>query len=152
MRSSLPIPCRTQRTVQANMAPPHSTTGVKTSSKLPTRPCAAPAVGLTVVIFILWPLLALPAKVFSQNYFTMWIVIALIWGSIAGKSRSAAYVRLTAYASGASKLQWHLKTSPPRPELAELRWHLCAGPCPMHMPCNAESQQCSPQHLSKKSR
>ena len=45
---------------------------------------AAFAVGLTVVIFILWPLLALPARVFSQGYFTMWIVIALIWGSIAG--------------------------------------------------------------------
>ena len=47
-------------------------------------PRAARAVGLTVVIFILWPLLALPARVFSQGYFTMWIVIALIWGSIAG--------------------------------------------------------------------
>ena len=46
--------------------------------------CAMRAVTLTVVIFILWPLLALPARVFSQGYFTMWIVIALIWGSTAG--------------------------------------------------------------------
>jgi len=35
---------------------------------------------LTLVMLILWPLLALPAGVFSQAYFTMWIVIALIWG------------------------------------------------------------------------
>jgi hypothetical protein len=35
---------------------------------------------LTLVLVILWPLLALPAGVFSKAYFTMWIIIALIWG------------------------------------------------------------------------
>ena len=32
---------------------------------------------------ILWPLLALPAGVFSKGYFTMWVIIAMIWGLIA---------------------------------------------------------------------
>lgn len=38
---------------------------------------------LTLVLLILWPILALPAGVFSQSYFTMWVVIALIWGLLA---------------------------------------------------------------------
>lgn len=28
---------------------------------------------LSVVLFVLWPLLALPAKVFSKGYFTFWV-------------------------------------------------------------------------------
>ena len=44
------------------------------------------AVGLTIVIFVMWPLLTLPAKVFSKGYFTFWVVLALIWGTIAGMS------------------------------------------------------------------
>jgi hypothetical protein len=35
---------------------------------------------LTLVLVIAWPLLALPAGVFSKSYFTMWIIIALTWG------------------------------------------------------------------------
>ena len=35
---------------------------------------------LTVILIIRWPLLALPAGVFSKGYFTMWIIIALVWG------------------------------------------------------------------------
>jgi len=31
---------------------------------------------LTLVMLIMWPLLALPAGVFSQGYFTMWIVVS----------------------------------------------------------------------------
>ena len=38
---------------------------------------------LTLLLIFVWPLLALPAGVFSQGYFTMWIVIALIWGLLA---------------------------------------------------------------------
>ncbi|GIL80101.1 hypothetical protein Vretifemale_9243 [Volvox reticuliferus] len=38
---------------------------------------------LTVLLLILWPILALPAKVFSQNYFTLWVMVALIWGIVA---------------------------------------------------------------------
>ncbi|KAL2632568.1 hypothetical protein R1flu_004047 [Riccia fluitans] len=37
----------------------------------------------TVVILIIWPLLSLPAKVFSEGYFTFWAVIAIVWGTVA---------------------------------------------------------------------
>ncbi|KAF5447299.1 hypothetical protein F2P56_032859 [Juglans regia] len=39
-------------------------------------------VGFTVLIVILWPLLSLPAGVFSKGYFTFWAVIAIAWGTI----------------------------------------------------------------------
>ena len=35
---------------------------------------------LTLVLVVVWPLLALPAGVFSLGYFTMWVIISLIWG------------------------------------------------------------------------
>jgi SSS family transporter len=35
---------------------------------------------LAVTLFILWPLLALPARVFSKGYFTFWVVISMTWG------------------------------------------------------------------------
>ncbi|GLC42949.1 hypothetical protein PLESTF_001942000 [Pleodorina starrii] len=38
---------------------------------------------LTLLLLILWPILALPAKVFSQGYFTFWVIIAMIWGIVA---------------------------------------------------------------------
>ncbi|KAK9667725.1 hypothetical protein RND81_13G007100 [Saponaria officinalis] len=38
--------------------------------------------GLTAVIVILWPILSLPAGVFSKGYFTLWAVIAIAWGTI----------------------------------------------------------------------
>lgn len=38
---------------------------------------------LTLVLLIGWPLLALPAGVFTQGYFTMWVVLALVWGLLA---------------------------------------------------------------------
>ncbi len=38
---------------------------------------------LTIVLLILWPVLALPAKVFSEGYFTFWVIIAMIWGIVA---------------------------------------------------------------------
>jgi hypothetical protein len=38
---------------------------------------------LTLVLVVAWPLLALPAGVFSKGYFTMWIIIAIIWGLLA---------------------------------------------------------------------
>ncbi|CAL8469194.1 g8735 [Coccomyxa elongata] len=38
---------------------------------------------LSVVVFVLWPLLTLPAGVFSQSYFTFWIVLMMIWGFLA---------------------------------------------------------------------
>lgn len=38
---------------------------------------------IAVVLFVLWPLLALPARVFSKSYFTFWTLIAIIWGFVA---------------------------------------------------------------------
>lgn len=39
-------------------------------------------VGFTVLIVILWPVLSVPAGVFSKGYFTFWAVIAMAWGTI----------------------------------------------------------------------
>ncbi len=45
--------------------------------------------GFSGVLIILWPLLTLPAGVFSVGYFTFWVILSLIWGlaaTIAGFS------------------------------------------------------------------
>ncbi|KAI7838882.1 hypothetical protein COHA_007348 [Chlorella ohadii] len=39
--------------------------------------------GLSFILIILWPLLALPAGVFSKGYFTFWVILAITWGLIA---------------------------------------------------------------------
>lgn len=39
-------------------------------------------VGFTIVIGLLWPLLTLPARQFSEGYFTFWAIIAIAWGTI----------------------------------------------------------------------
>lgn len=39
--------------------------------------------GLTFVLVILWPCLALPAGVFSEGYFTFWVILSITWGIIA---------------------------------------------------------------------
>lgn len=39
-------------------------------------------IGFTFVIVVLWPALALPAKVFNIQYFTLWAIIAIAWGTI----------------------------------------------------------------------
>ncbi|KXZ51617.1 hypothetical protein GPECTOR_12g581 [Gonium pectorale] len=38
---------------------------------------------LTLLLLIVWPVLALPARVFSQGYFTFWVMVAMIWGIVA---------------------------------------------------------------------
>ncbi|CAI5469426.1 unnamed protein product [Closterium sp. Yama58-4] len=48
---------------------------------------------LSVVLLALWPLLALPAGVFSLGYFTFWVVIAITWGVVA----SAVIIFLPVY-------------------------------------------------------
>ncbi|WOL04353.1 urea-proton symporter DUR3 [Canna indica] len=37
----------------------------------------------TAIIVIIWPVLSLPARKFSLQYFTFWAVIAIAWGTIA---------------------------------------------------------------------
>ncbi|KAK4741272.1 hypothetical protein SAY87_024860 [Trapa incisa] len=39
-------------------------------------------VGFTLLIVVLWPVMSLPAKVFSKGYFTFWAVIAIAWGTV----------------------------------------------------------------------
>ncbi len=38
---------------------------------------------LALILIVLWPLLALPAKDFSKGYFTFWVIISMTWGFIA---------------------------------------------------------------------
>ncbi|GAB0497095.1 hypothetical protein MMPV_008418 [Pyropia vietnamensis] len=40
-------------------------------------------IGLALVLVLAWPLLALPAGVFSKGYFTFWVVLSIIWGLMA---------------------------------------------------------------------
>jgi Na+/proline symporter len=39
-------------------------------------------VAFTLLIAIIWPIFALPAKVFSEGYFAFWASIAIIWGTV----------------------------------------------------------------------
>ncbi|KAG0588243.1 hypothetical protein KC19_2G228200 [Ceratodon purpureus] len=52
-------------------------------------------VGFTILIVIIWPVFALPAKVFSLGYFTFWAAIAIIWGTVG----SAVIIFLPLYES-----------------------------------------------------
>jgi len=35
---------------------------------------------LTLILIFIWPLLSVPARVFSQSYFAFWVLVALAWG------------------------------------------------------------------------
>lgn len=37
---------------------------------------------LTIVLILIWPVLTLPARIFSRPYFTFWIVLSFIWGIV----------------------------------------------------------------------
>lgn len=37
----------------------------------------------TVIIAIIWPILSLPAGVFSEGYFNFWVVLSILWGIVA---------------------------------------------------------------------
>merc|ERR1719399_176481 len=39
--------------------------------------------GFTLVMIIIWPVLSLPAGVFTPEYFAFWVFISLAWGFIA---------------------------------------------------------------------
>ncbi|CAN0316081.1 unnamed protein product [Ascophyllum nodosum] len=39
--------------------------------------------GFTIVIVIIWPVLSLPAGVFSEGYFDFWVILSIIWGIVA---------------------------------------------------------------------
>jgi len=40
-------------------------------------------IGLALVLVVAWPLLTLPASVFSKGYFTFWVILSIIWGLMA---------------------------------------------------------------------
>jgi Na+/proline symporter len=35
---------------------------------------------LTLILIVIWPLLSIPAGVFSQSYFAFWVLVAIAWG------------------------------------------------------------------------
>ncbi|KAF5830783.1 hypothetical protein DUNSADRAFT_14066, partial [Dunaliella salina] len=45
--------------------------------------CIKTGAGLTFVLLVAWPCLALPARVFGLGYFTFWVILSMIWGLIA---------------------------------------------------------------------
>merc|ERR1711998_239100 len=40
-------------------------------------------VGFTVVMVIVWPVLSVPAGVFTKAYFEWWVALSIIWGFVA---------------------------------------------------------------------
>jgi hypothetical protein len=39
--------------------------------------------GFTILMAVLWPILSLPAGVFTKSYWAMWVFISLAWGFVA---------------------------------------------------------------------
>jgi len=39
-------------------------------------------IGLSIVLCVVWPILSLPAGVFTRDYFAFWVFIAILWGFI----------------------------------------------------------------------
>jgi urea-proton symporter len=39
---------------------------------------------LTIILIVVWPLLSIPAGVFSKSYFAFWVLISIAWGFGAG--------------------------------------------------------------------
>lgn len=35
---------------------------------------------LTLILIIVWPLLSIPAEVFTKNYFSFWVLLSIAWG------------------------------------------------------------------------
>jgi Na+/proline symporter len=52
----------------------------------------------TIVMVIVWPILSLPAGVFSKDYFSMWVFISLTWSFVA----TAVIIALPLYESRAT--------------------------------------------------
>jgi len=39
--------------------------------------------GFTLIIVLIWPLLSLPAGVFTKDYFAFWVFVSIVWSSVA---------------------------------------------------------------------
>lgn len=75
----------------------HAMSTARRASRAPPR-CRFVTVwgsGLTLVLVVLWPLLALPAKDFNEGYFTFWTIIAIVWGILASLAMIFMPVRPT---------------------------------------------------------
>ena len=35
---------------------------------------------LTILLIFIWPILSIPAQVFSQSYFAFWVLVSIAWG------------------------------------------------------------------------
>ena len=35
---------------------------------------------MTLILIFIWPILSIPAGVFSKNYFAFWVLVAIAWG------------------------------------------------------------------------
>merc|ERR1712226_1461450 len=35
---------------------------------------------LTIILVVVWPLLSIPAGVFSESYFSFWVLLSIAWG------------------------------------------------------------------------
>jgi len=51
--------------------------------------------GFTIIMVVIWPLLTIPAGVFSKEYFAFWVFVSLCWGFTA----SLAIIVLPIYES-----------------------------------------------------
>merc|ERR1719313_2695585 len=51
--------------------------------------------GFTIIMVVIWPLLSIPAGVFTKEYFAFWVFISLMWGFTA----SFAIITLPIYES-----------------------------------------------------
>lgn len=72
--------------------------------------------GLTLVLVVAWPLLALPARVFSKGYFTFWVILAFIWGITA--TIAMVVLPVVEAASGITALMKGKKDNPSPEEAA----------------------------------
>merc|ERR1739848_823297 len=36
--------------------------------------------GFTIIMVVIWPILTIPAGVFTKNYFSFWVFVSLMWG------------------------------------------------------------------------
>ncbi|MCO5577805.1 hypothetical protein L7F22_031638 [Adiantum nelumboides] len=68
-------------TVDGNLRAP--STGEMLELDASFRRSSIVAVGLTVLLVGIWPVLTVPAGVFSKGYFGLWIVISIIWALVA---------------------------------------------------------------------
>jgi len=58
---------------------PHAEAEIDRAMKM----ISAWGIGLALILVVAWPLLTLPATVFSKGYFTFWVILSIIWGLLA---------------------------------------------------------------------